>query len=290
MVIEGVAGQNAWRGRVPLSCGRELDACILGGEGGGPVALFDAGAFGIYADGIHIGRCLSMRGVRTILYTRAGLHRSDALPQDAIPDPAFHAADMAALLDALGVGRKVVMLAHSMAGLRARAFAHYYRERLAGIAFLDAVTPAQLSWPIRRSLARGGLWAVGRAAPLATTPLGRALLALYPNLIALNGAERAAKDDSLRDPVHLAGTAAECLAATDPSRADVLRARLSCPALAVTSTQISRGTRQETEIRPHHWRGAGHARLLSPVWAEKIAALVVEELVEQTAVRDVVPG
>lgn len=243
-----------------------------------PEVLFDAGAFGIYVDGTWLASELSRKGLPTVLYSRAGLWGSDPVPKGERPDPFFHAADMARLLDRLEVTAPVVLIGHSMAGLRLRAFAALWPERVRALVFVDAVPPSALDGVMLRKLVRAGCRLAGAAGSMAESPLGRRVMALYPNNIGLEGQARVAKAHSLTSAAHLAGTRAEMLASTSPDLARKLSRPLpGCPALAVTATPVARGTSLEA-IRTHHIYGVGHAGILAHGPAETIADLTLDLL------------
>lgn len=128
--------------RIEIAQGRHLHY-LLDGPEDAPFVLFDAGAFGIYADGWHIKEALKDR-FRVCLYDRAGMGQSDPVPDDALPRPDFHVEDMRRLRTALGITQPMLLIGHSMAGLRLHTYANLYREELTGLIFIDALAPRQL--------------------------------------------------------------------------------------------------------------------------------------------------
>ena len=60
--------------------------CICKGPEGAPLVLYDAGAFGNYADGWWLQEELS-QDHRVCLYDRAGMGWSDPVPKGGNPDP-----------------------------------------------------------------------------------------------------------------------------------------------------------------------------------------------------------
>ncbi|MEM9420888.1 MAG: alpha/beta hydrolase [Pseudomonadota bacterium] len=248
---------------------------------GPPRVLYDPGAFGIYADGHWVGQAFAEHNMPLITYSRAGLYRSDPVPDGIVPDPLWHADDMARLLDACGVSAPVLLVAHSMAGLRAHAFASQYPDRVAAVLLVDAVTPEQLGWWVRRSMVRLLTRSIGAWCWFARAEFSRPLLRLYPNYFDLEGAARRDKTRSWGDPAHLRATQAEILAATNPSLEEVLGPIEHCPVGSVAATPVGAGDKkvlafaagagQRTERL--YLPKAGHARLLSPTYAVKLAAL-----------------
>ena len=267
--------------RLEVAPGRRLFAKLPEGR---TAALYDAGAYGVYADGTWVAASMAAHGLPTVLYSRAGLYGSDPVPEGETPDPFFHAADMARLLDHLGGEEPVILIGHSMAGLRLRAFTQLYPERVRALIFVDAVVPAQLKWALRRELVRFGVRLAGGASPLAGNPLGRAVMGLYPNNILLSGDARRDKVASLASPYHLKGTAREMIASTAPQlAAQFTPLPAGIPKLAVTATPVAWGTGRE-EIETHHIPRTGHAEILRPIPAAEIARWTARLLAHSPAV------
>jgi pimeloyl-ACP methyl ester carboxylesterase len=146
--------------------GRRLHVVRAGPSDGQPMVLLEAGSFGFSADWSVVQARLAARGVGSIAYDRAGLGHSDPgpLPRDALAV----AADLEALLAAIGEAGPVVHVGHSMAGLHAHVFAGRNPGRIAGLVLVDAVTPASAATPAARRiarqyvrLARSAAWAAG---------------------------------------------------------------------------------------------------------------------------------
>lgn len=240
-----------------------------------PVALYDAGAFGIYADGVHVAAALNWRGFDTICLTRAGLYGSDDVPAGVKPDPFFHASDMLRLLDALNVRQPILLVGHSMAGLRLHALAALAPERLGAILFIDAVTPGQLGWPVRRSLVRASTRLITVCSLGVRSVPGRTLARLYPNNIGLEGPFRDDKMASLASARHLSGTRAEMLASTSPAlRSRLLPLPADLPRACVTATLVGKGA---ADVAANgellHLPQTGHAAVLGVRPAASIAEL-----------------
>ena len=245
------------------------------------VALFDAGAFGIYVDGHWIARALAARGFLAYTFSRAGLYPSDPLPPMARPHPYWHAEDMDRLLTALDVTDPVLLVGHSMAGLRMHAFAECFPERVGAALFVDAVTPAQLGWTVRRKLVRGSSRAIGVLTAAMRSRTGRRAMRLYPNNIRLEGEARGGKYHSLTSPTHLDMGKREIIESTDPGLRHRLKPIAHCPVACVTATMVGRGAESllTAAKAAGQWtalvalRRVGHAAILGPKPAETIADL-----------------
>lgn len=168
-------------GKPPLAMsevvpGRRLHGGLIGTPGA-PSVIYDAGAFGVYADGWHVAQALH-DDHHVLLYDRAGLGRSDAPPPHLRPTPSFHVADMRRLARALGLPPPYLLIGHSMAGLRLHAFANLHLDEVAGLIFVDAIRPSALNGDRGRRLARtfarvltGGVWAARLGLPALLAPL-----------------------------------------------------------------------------------------------------------------------
>ncbi len=265
---------------VEVAPGRRLHLAGLEPEGAAPRApfvLYDAGAFGIYADGAHVVRALAARGARAWAYSRAGLGDSDDLPGGVVPDPYWHANDMLRLLDRLAPRGPVVLIGHSMSGLRLHALAEIADRELAGLVLVDAVTPR---WIVSRSQ-RAGTRFFGNALALAegAVPLARGLALIYPNGMRLAGKEREDKLRSVASPRHLRTTRAELSAVSGRGLGARLSAGHGVPMIFMPAGMVARGTAALAEegrsngapveiVDMSSW---GHASILSPEPAEAIA-------------------
>ena len=241
---------------------------LRGGEGP-PAVLFDAGAFGIYADGANLVRALAARGVPAVAYTRRNLSGSDEKP--GAPDPAAHGADMRALLTALGQPGPVVLVGHSMAGFRLHALAAARPSLVRALVLVDAMVPG--AWP-RAALA-------GFAVSL--RPVERALPAFcrtanaYPNAMRLEGRERADKLASVYSRDHLRATRFEVAAV---ARAGIAPSE-DIPMTLLPAGRLARGSRAlaaRTGADLIDMSAWGHASVLSPEPCERIADAVLARL------------
>ena len=253
--------------RVRLADGRGLTV-LRGGEGA-PRVLFDAGAFGIYADGANLVRALAGRGVPAMSYTRAGLSGSDPAPR--APNPDAHGADMVGLLEASGQDGPVVLVGHSMAGLRLHALAHRRPDRVLGLVLVDAMVPG--AWP-RPAL---------RAFAAALRPVERALPALcrtanaYPNAMRLEGQERADKLASVYAADHLRASRAEVLGLARAAVTPAGHARM----VLMPAGRVARGSgalAERTGARLVDMSAWGHAAVLSPEPSDRVAEAVMSLL------------
>ena len=183
---------------------RRLHHLVEGPEGA-PFVLFDAGAFGIYADGWWLKENLK-RDFRVCLYDRAGMGASDPVPEGVTPGPEFHVEDMRRLRTALGEEGAFILIGHSMAGLRLAAYANMHPEELRGLVFIDALSPAQFArsggrfvWKQFGFLLDGASFGAGKG-------LAEPVARFFPNRFGLVGAPRADTIWSYGAERHLAAT------------------------------------------------------------------------------------
>lgn len=195
---------------VEIEPGRRLH-CLVEGPEDAPFVLYDAGAFGLYADGWWLKENLK-RDFRICLYDRAGMGMSDAVPAGVVPSPDFHVEDMRRLRAALGVREKMILIGHSMAGLRLQAYANLHPEDLAGLVFVDALSPQRLGkqdgrfiWSNYGLLLKACTFGAekGLASPIAK---------YFPNTFKLEGRQREDKSWSYGSDRHLGATRDEALA------------------------------------------------------------------------------
>jgi pimeloyl-ACP methyl ester carboxylesterase len=104
-----------------------------------PVVLFESGAFGFAGDWAYVQSQLSVEGVRSCAYDRAGMGLSDAAvaPRDGINV----ARDLEQLMVAANVPGPYVLVGHSMAGARVHLFANRNPDKVAGLVLVDSTTP-----------------------------------------------------------------------------------------------------------------------------------------------------
>ncbi|MGV6802547.1 MAG: alpha/beta fold hydrolase [bacterium] len=185
---------------IEIEPGRRLHY-IMEGPKEAPFVLFDAGAFGIYADGWHLKEALK-RDFRICLYDRASMGQSDAVPPDVTPTPDFHVEDMRRLMAALGVKEKFTLIGHSMAGLRLHSFANLYKEELRGLVLLDALAPRQLTEPTGKPFGKMFELLLASGVMAAKAGITKAADKVAPNNFKLEGHPRADKIKAFTDLRH----------------------------------------------------------------------------------------
>lgn len=119
-----------------LPDGRGLEIAVSG-PADGPVLLFHHGTPGSRSQGRHMQRAAHARGLRLVTYSRAGYGGSSRRPGRMVADVG---ADMAALLDHLGVARCFVG-GWSGGGPHALATAAVLPERVDGVLLIAGVAP-----------------------------------------------------------------------------------------------------------------------------------------------------
>ncbi|WP_306249743.1 alpha/beta fold hydrolase [Parvularcula sp. IMCC14364] len=127
---------------IEIEPGRRIHYLLEGPEEAS-VVLYDAGSFGIYADGWWIKEALK-KDFRVCLYDRVGMGASDPAPDGIVPSPEYHVSDMRRLMAALKIKDPFMLIGHSMAGLRLHTYANLYPENLSGLILIDAVSPRRL--------------------------------------------------------------------------------------------------------------------------------------------------
>lgn len=282
---------------IDLGDGRRLRA-LLTGPAGAPLVVYDAGAFGIWADGWWVKEALR-RDHRVLLFDRAGMGGSDPVPSGTEPTPAFHVADLRRLLAALGLAPPFVLVSHSMAGLRAHAYAHLHPDELRGVVFVDALAPRQHGSLARRVLTRqfGRLLRVGTFA--ARRGLTRPFVRFLPNDFGLSGAALGDKVATYASASHYEASLRE-VAALDPEAGYLTGADLTALPIAVFASTSVNGLSEadaagSREGAGYGWHGTfgreDHVSILTGVYAEAIAARVREiEAVTDGAARPDAPG
>lgn len=147
--------------------GRKMHVVRAGPKGGELTVLLEAGSFGFSADWAVVQDQLAARGIASIAYDRAGLALSDPGPSPR--DGLAIVSDLEKLLAALGEAGPFVVAGHSMAGLHIHLFAARNPDKVAGLVFVDAITPALAADPwVRRGSAhyvrfsRAAAWAASK--------------------------------------------------------------------------------------------------------------------------------
>ena len=161
--------------------GRRLHVVRAGptANGGKPLVLLEAGAFGFSADWAVVQARLAGRGFASLAYDRAGLGLSDPGPEPRDGDAI--GADLDAILCQEAPEGPLILVAHSMAGLHAHHYAVRHRERVVGLVLVDATTPASMDSKLVSTVvghfagaARLAAWGAGAGLfrPLSGTSLG----------------------------------------------------------------------------------------------------------------------
>lgn len=195
---------------VEVAPGRHLHVRCMGPHGA-PFVLYDAGAFGIHADGWWIQQHLKSDH-RVCLYDRAGLGWSDPPPRGQAPTPDWHVEDMRRLRHALGQAGPFVLVGHSMAGLRLHAWANLYPEELSGLVFIDAVRPQTLDRARAQRFFPWALRAMDAGIVLARTGALSGLAVLLPDPLDLPADAAADKRRAMGRPAHHRAARAEIAA------------------------------------------------------------------------------
>ncbi|MEO1015832.1 MAG: alpha/beta hydrolase [Pseudomonadota bacterium] len=196
---------------VQVEPGRRLHA-VCSGPQDKPLVLYDAGAFGIYADGWWVREALS-DDFQVCLYDRAGMGWSDPVPVGATPSPDWHVEDMRRLARAIGAKPPWYIVGHSMSGVRMHAYANLYPDELAGLVFVDAAAPQAFDTQrVRRliGLFKGAIQAGGLAARMG---LARAVAPLIPDELDLPRDQKRDKRRAMSWVRHYKAAAAEIGAA-----------------------------------------------------------------------------
>ncbi|WP_426513185.1 alpha/beta fold hydrolase [Dactylosporangium sp. McL0621] len=83
-----------------------------------------------------------------VTYDRPGIGASDARPEPGKPIPySAPAAELATMLDGLGVTGPLLLAGHSVGSLFIRMYAANHPDRIAGVVHVDGSIPALRLWP-----------------------------------------------------------------------------------------------------------------------------------------------
>jgi len=198
---------------VEINDGRRLHV-LCEGPADAPFVLYDAGAFGIYADGWWIKENLKTDH-RVCLYDRAGMGWSDPVPANAAPGPDWHVEDMRRLRRSLGATEPFILIGHSMAGLRLHAFANTYPNELAGLVFVDAARPQTMNLETAQRFVPWMLRAMTLGAGLARVGVASGAAFMLPDELDLPKIQKRDKRRSIAAVRHHKATKAEIKAAFD---------------------------------------------------------------------------
>ena len=257
--------------------GRRLHYLLEGPEDA-PFVLYDAGAFGIYADGWWVKEALKAH-FRVCLYDRAGMGASDPVPAGTVPTPQWHVEDMRRLLAALGVTEKVICIGHSMSGLRMHAFASLYPDDIKGMVLVDALSPRGRHDALNKFAADQFGRILKAGAFGAKIGLAEPVSRLAPNNFRLEGVMRENKTWSYGAPSHHEAARDEVLA-VDFDQNYLSGDGITHIPLAVFAATSINGMRETDtdaarENAGYGWFGRfpreDHVSLLRGVYAEAIA-------------------
>ncbi|HUO23318.1 MAG TPA: alpha/beta fold hydrolase [Caulobacteraceae bacterium] len=112
-----------------------------------PTVLFESGAYGFSGDWAYSQHDLTLQGVRSCAYDRAGMGLSDAAPASEPRDGVNVARDLEKLLVAAHVPAPYILVGHSMAGARVHLFANRNPDKVVGLVLVDSTTPDAMSDP-----------------------------------------------------------------------------------------------------------------------------------------------
>ena len=245
----------------------------------GPLVVCEHGAFGCGTDWAVVQAKLAARGLSSLAYDRAGIGHSDPAP--APRDGRAINDDLEALLGALGETGPILLVGHSMGGLMVRLFALERARAVAGIVFVDAVTPEVLGLPgatpainafgaILRAVSHGAR--LGMMVPVSY---------LTGNLIGLPTEAAAEKRRIHASAPHARGAAAEVTAWPATSRlAGAAELPTDLPIAVITAgPPAARGPIKALQEKPaklarqghiEHVTQSTHANVLGPRFADAI--------------------
>ena len=108
----------------------------------GPTVLFESGAYGFSGDWAYSQHDLTLQGVRSCAYDRAGMGMSDPAPAGERRDAINVERDLEKLLVAAHEPGPYVLVGHSMAGPRVHLFANRNPDKVVGLVLVDS-TPSE---------------------------------------------------------------------------------------------------------------------------------------------------
>lgn len=110
-------------------------------SGNGPITVVFESGFGQAKDTWKDVIAALGSGYRGITYSRAGLGKSgsDGKPKDIDA----HLVDLAAVIDELASGQKLILVGHSYGGLLATEFARHHPQQLQALVLVDPATLSQ---------------------------------------------------------------------------------------------------------------------------------------------------
>jgi len=279
-----VSGAPEARGERIKIDGRMMHVVRAGPRGGELTVLLEAGSFGFSADWAVVQARLAVQGIASIAYDRAGMALSDPGPSPR--DGLAIVSDLEKLLAALGETGPFVVAGHSMAGLHIHLFAARNADKVAGLVFVDAITPALAADPAAKRVAahyvnfsRAAAWAASRGL---LKPLSR-----WADQIGLTPETARHKRWAFADAAHNKAAADEVLqwenSVSQATAAGALNP--DWPVAVVLAGPVRAPPRQEAvrteparlSPRGHHERvrGANHASLIGARHAEAVVRAIV---------------
>jgi pimeloyl-ACP methyl ester carboxylesterase len=273
------AGVAPLRGELVDIGGRSLRVVRAGPNSDRPTIVLEHGAFGCASDWAVVQARLAAKGLASVAYDRAGLGHSEPGPTPR--DGRAIAADLDALLAALGETAPVVLVGHSMGGLMVRIYALAHPKQVLGVVLVDAVTPEVMA----SKVGAGAVRTFGRLLRVATHTarlgLHRPLAVVAGDRIRLDREASAEKRRIWGSPSHARWASAEVdqwPVTSDQAKAADLPARM--PVAVVTAGGAETATvLKEIQMIPaiaskagyiEHVPGAGHASLLGLKFADPI--------------------
>lgn len=264
--------------------GRAMHVVRAGPKGSELTVLLEAGSFGFSADWAVVQAQLAARSIASIAYDRAGMAHSDPGPNPR--DGLAIVRDLEKLLAALGEAGPFVVAGHSMAGLHIHLFAARNPDKVAGLVFVDAITPALAADPAAKRVAahyvrfsRAAAWAASRGL---LKPMSR-----WADQIGLTPEAAQHKRWAFADPAHNRAAADEVIAwETSVSQAAgggalnpdwPVAVVLAGPVRAPPRQEAVRGAPARRSPHGHHERvvGANHASLLGKRHAHAVVRAIM---------------
>jgi pimeloyl-ACP methyl ester carboxylesterase len=258
---------------VEIAGGRRLRAVAEGPAASSrPLIVLESGSFGFSADWAAVQPRLAGEGLRSLAYDRAGLGWSDPGPE--LRDSKAIAADLEALLAALGETGPLILCGHSMAGMHVRLFARHNASRVAALVLVDATTPEAMDHSLAAQFVGHFTNLSKLAAWGAQAGLARPFAGPFGDAIGLPQLAKAEKRQAFGDPGHNRWAAAEVAAwhadAGEARAAGAYPAELPV-AVVLTGDGRQPSLRHDIQTAPaeaarqgfvFHVPGANHASLL----------------------------
>jgi pimeloyl-ACP methyl ester carboxylesterase len=270
-----------FRGRRVDIGGRSLRIVVEGPSGkaaAAPLVVLEHGAFGCAADWASVQEKLAAKGFRSLAYDRAGLGHSDEGPRPR--DGRAMAADLSALLTALGEPGPYIVVGHSMGGLPARLLALDHPDKVEGLVLVDAVTPEVTAKPAGLKAVRAYGRTMGLVGALGRFGIMRPASLVMGNLIGLTGDAAFEKRRIYGSGAHAYWAAVEVAAWPDAAEQAAGPLTPDLPVAVITArSERGREAWKAVQSAPakashhgyvEHVAGANHASLLGGRYADAI--------------------